>query len=551
MLSLTLFCFVAYKAAKDADLPAVIEKEIVSELDPRLETDLPETSVYKNVGKFFEDLIIAEKEAASKAQKKAEKPPSEPSSEEESWYKTDVILPTGASNLKVSVQGAGAGKSTSLKGRENVPDKTQNYPPAFPPAVPSIPVIPQTIQQVPRAKDVQPDPDPVKPTNVSAEPKSAETPKAVVPTTLPIVHPTHRENTKTAEEPSKNSGKKFQEAENQESAKLGDEKEKEKKKAYGKRRGHKTVIPEDKVNSWITASEPFFSQDLSPEPLPEPVMPLLVPKPVIAPTLQSSGNKTETGSDDKKTRSKSPEKSNSTEKHHRSSSPRRSKSSTSSRDRDKGSKDRKETDKNDKLDSGDEDETSKESGEPEKTSTGEKKSAQKERSDKDGSRSLTQEGILKTTESGKLVLPKELEDSITEFLQKKFKMSLTEVKTKADDKDAEKERTSKAMLKPKEERRDSSPDVEIIEQEEKRTIKVTPAPPPQPVPPPAPVLQKESPVKSTAPKLQKGETQGSAISALHVEASGKRQVLLPRALREKQKGSEPPPAPPVPPLPSR
>ena len=546
MLSLTLlYCFAAYKAGKDADLPAVLEKEIVSELDPRLESDLPETSVYKNVGKFFEDLIIAEKEAAAKAQKEAEKPPSEQSSEEESWYKTDVSLPAGVSDLKVSVQGAGSGKT-----RDNVTDKIQNYPPAFPPAAPSIPVIPQTIQQVPRAKDVQPDPDPVKPTNVSAEPKTAETPKAVAPTSLPIPRATHGESAKTAEEPSKNS----REAENQDSAKLGDEKEKEKKKAYGKRRGHKTVIPEDKVNSWITASEPFFSQDLSPEPLPEPVMPLLVPKPVIAPTLQSSSN-TEAGGDDRKTRNKSAEKSSSTEKHHRSSSSRRSKSSTSSRDRDKGSKDKKDTDKNEKPDSGDEGEKDSQSREPEKTSAGERKSAQKEGSDKDGSesRSFTQESILKTTESGKLVLPKELEDSITEFLQKKFKMSLSEVKSKSDDKDAEKERAPKAMLKPKEEKRDSSPDVEIIEQEEKRTIKVTsaPPPPPQPVPPPEPVLQKKSPVKPTPPKSQKGETQASAISALHVEASGKRQVLLPRALREKQKGSEPPPAPPVPPLPSR
>ena len=291
-----------------------MEKEIVSELDPRLGSDLSETSVYRDVGKFFEELAIAEEESATKVQKEPEKPPSEQSSEEESWYKTDVSLPTGGvRDLKVSIQGSGA-----AKGQDD--PSAQNYPPAFPPqnyppAMPFVPVIPQTIQQVPRPKDDQHDREPVKEADIPVQPKAADVPKPAVPTSLPLPQPIHAEEAKTQEEPPKQpeSSNKSKEGQKQDSVNSGEEKEK--KKAYGKRRGHKTVIPEDKVNSWIAASEPFFSQDISPEPLPEPVMPLLVPKPVITQTLPSSG-KTETGStsSDKRKRSKSPEKSSSTEK---------------------------------------------------------------------------------------------------------------------------------------------------------------------------------------------------------------------------------------------
>ena len=542
----------AYKVGKDADLPEVLEKEIVSELDPRLGSDLPETSVYRNVGKFFEELITAEKEAAVRAQKEPEKPPSEQSSEEESWYKTDVGLPAGGvGDLKVSVQGGGTVGDGNKKVQDD-PDKAQNYPPAFPPqnyppAMPFVPVIPQTIQQVPRPKEIQPEREASKEAEIPVQPKTADVPKPVAPTFLPIPQPIQVEEAKTQEEsPTKHteSSRKSKDMQKQDSVISSEEKEK--KKAYGKRRGHKTVIPEDKVNSWITASEPFFKQDISPEPLPEPVMPLLVPKPLITRTLPSS--KTETGgtSSDKKKRSKSPEKTDEMEKRHRSSSSRRSKSSTSSRDKEKGSMEKTDKEKHEKPKS-----TTEESENPQSS---QKVAAEKE-SDKDGSDkpSITQEGLLKTTEGGKLVLPKELEESITEFLQKKFKMNLLEVKSKNEDKEPQKgaENSSKTTVKPKQERDHSSPEVEIIEQEEeKRTIKVTPVVP-SPVPSPPPIAQSKSPVRPVAPKRRKEDTEASAMSALHVETTGRRQVLLPRSLREKQKGSDPPPAPPVPPLPTR
>ncbi len=49
--------FSAYKGSKEADLPEVLEKEIVTELDPRLQDTLPETSVYHGVAAWMEEQV--------------------------------------------------------------------------------------------------------------------------------------------------------------------------------------------------------------------------------------------------------------------------------------------------------------------------------------------------------------------------------------------------------------------------------------------------------------------------------------------------------------
>ena len=458
-------------------MPEVLEKEIVTELDPRLGTEVAENSIYRHVAKFFENVLIAEKAAEAEARA------------------LRLLRSSGAK------PGEETGKSSQVETTESKEQEEksneQNFPPAFPPsnyppAMPFVPVIPQTIQQVPKPKDTTPASEPKTPEVRSSGGGAAQ--PAKTPEVMGTPERTRVTEPRQVETP-------------------GSE---ERKKAYGKRTGHKTVIPEDKVNTWITASEPFFSQD-GEQPA-EATMPLEVPKPVMSSTPVRSSK---SDADEAKKMPKTPEKPI---------------ASTSS------------------LGFG--------------TLTPEAGKAKTEGSaDKDsGAKALSIENLLQTTESGKLVLPKELEASITEFLQKKF-MNLSEAKPAATTEEAEK---TAVEVKSDVEKPPEKPEVKEAEPEERRTIKVAP-PVAVPQPPAAPVVSPgvKSPVKTTAAprsgSARKSEPAAavappapalSSPAALHVETSSRRQVLLPRALREKQKPSasaaaDPPPAPPVPPLPSR
>lgn len=63
----TRTCFVAaYQAGPAEELPPVLEREVVAELDPRLAADLPDTSVYRGVALFFESLVESAKSSESR-----------------------------------------------------------------------------------------------------------------------------------------------------------------------------------------------------------------------------------------------------------------------------------------------------------------------------------------------------------------------------------------------------------------------------------------------------------------------------------------------------